>query len=50
MKIIAIVSLAAATALVMSAAHADDFAGAYVQLDGGVSHTKATGAYTIRPR
>ena len=45
MKIIALISLAAAAALVMSAARADDFAGAYVQLDGGVSHTKATGAY-----
>ena len=45
MKVIALVSLAAAAALVMSAARADDFSGAYVQLDGGVSHTKATGAY-----
>jgi len=45
MKIITLGALSAAAALAMNAASAADFAGAYVQLDGGLSHTKATGSY-----
>ena len=45
MKTIPLATLAATALLAMSAARAGDFAGAYVQLDGGLDHTKASGAY-----
>jgi opacity protein-like surface antigen len=45
MKTIALATLAATAILSMNVACAADFAGAYVQLDGGLSHTKATGSY-----
>lgn len=45
MKTITLATLAATAVLAMNAASAADFAGAYVQLDGGLAHTKATGTY-----
>jgi opacity protein-like surface antigen len=45
MKITKLATLAAVAALAMSAAHADDFEGAYVTLKGGLDHAKASGDY-----